>query len=247
MLNKQGIAGANHFITRLTRQYAESYYFRKRVLDIVVSAALLVVVSPLMLLIAIWIKLDSQGPVLFIQERVGARRRRQSDGSVQWEVYRFRMYKFRSMIHNASVELHRDYVQAFIRNDQGAMDSIQGTATSVRKLVADPRVTRAGRFLRRTSLDELPQLWNVLKGEMSLVGPRPALSYEVEVYEAWHRKRLEAIPGLTGPWQVTARNAANFDEMVQMDIQYIQRQSLRYDIKILLLTPLAAVQHRGAA
>lgn len=247
MLDEKGIARPKPFVIALRRWYTENYYFRKRVLDIIVSAALLVVLSPLMLFIAIWIKLDSQGPVLFTQERVGVRRRRQSDGSVQWELRHFRMYKFRSMTYNASAAMHRDYVQALIRNDQATMDSIQGVATSVRKLVNDPRVTRAGRFLRRTSLDELPQLWNVLKGEMSLVGPRPALSYEVEVYQPWHRKRLEAIPGLTGPWQVTSRNIASFDEMVKLDVQYLQQRSVRYDIKILLLTPWAAVQHRGAA
>jgi lipopolysaccharide/colanic/teichoic acid biosynthesis glycosyltransferase len=115
------------------------------------------------------------------------------------------------------------------------------------KLVHDPRVTRLGRFLRKTSLDELPQLWNVLKGDMSLVGPRPSIPYEVELYEPWQRRRLETLPGITGLWQATARSASSFEESVKMDIWYIDHQSLWLDLKILLLTPLAVLSSRGAA
>ena len=126
------------------------------------------------------------------------------------------------------------------------MDSIQGNGSSARKLVGDKRVTRIGKFLRRSSLDEFPQLWNVIKGDMSLVGPRPAISYETEIYENWHRKRLMVKPGVTGLWQVTSRSSAEFDEMVRMDIWYIEHRSFLLDLKILMKTPLAIFSAKGA-
>jgi lipopolysaccharide/colanic/teichoic acid biosynthesis glycosyltransferase len=224
----------------------ELYFYCKRALDLLIATALLLLLAPLMLIIAAWIKLDSPGPVLFVQKRVGARRR-WKNGALTWETYLFPMLKFRSMQHRSDETLHREYVLAYIRNDQSRMDEIQGTTTQVRKLVADPRITRAGYWLRKTSLDELPQLLNVFRGEMSLVGPRPAIKYEVDVYEQWHRQRLEATPGLTGLWQIRGRDTSSFEEMVELDIQYIREQSLWIDLTIITLTPLALLRGRIAA
>ena len=137
-------------------------------------------------------------------------------------------------------------MEAYIRNDSQGMAELHNGDEKVLKLQRDPRVTRLGWFLRRTSLDELPQLWNVLKGSMSLVGPRPPIPYEVEMYDAWHHLRLEAKPGMTGLWQVTARSSASFDRMVDLDVQYVESQSFRLDLKILLRTPLAVLRGHGA-
>lgn len=224
----------------------ELYFICKRVMDIVIATVLLLLLAPVMLICAIWIKLDSPGPVLFVQKRVGARRR-WKNGVLTWETYLFPMLKFRSMHHNSDERLHREYVLAYIRNDQSRMDEIQGTATQVRKLIADPRITRAGYWLRKTSLDELPQLLNVVMGHMSLVGPRPAIKYEVDAYEWWHHQRLEATPGLTGLWQIRGRDTASFEEMVALDIEYIREQSLWMDLMILVLTPLVLLRGRSAA
>lgn len=223
-----------------------AYFYCKRAVDILVAATALLLLLPLLLLITLWIKLDTPGPALFCQNRVGARRRWCNGGWI-WETYQFPMYKFRSMQHMADESLHREYVYAYIRNDQDRMDEIQGMTTTVRKLVSDPRITRSGQWLRKTSLDELPQLWNILLGDMSLVGPRPAIPYEVAIYEPWHRQRLEATPGLTGLWQLNGRDTASFDEMVQLDLAYLQERSLWTDIHILLRTPFAVLRRRSAA
>jgi lipopolysaccharide/colanic/teichoic acid biosynthesis glycosyltransferase len=209
------------------------YFACKRLLDILIAGS------------ALLIKLDSPGPAIFKQKRVGSKRR--ADGQREsWEVNTFTLCKFRTMCKDADPELHRAFVQAFIRNDHKGMAVLQGEDTQTHKLVHDPRVTRLGRFLRRSSLDELPQLWNVLKGDMSVVGPRPPVLYEVDKYEPWHRQRMEAKPGLTGLWQVTARSSAEFDEMVRLDIQYIERQSFWLDLEILLKTPLVVLRGKGA-
>lgn len=194
-----------------------------------------------MLLIAALIKLDSEGPVLFTQKRIGVKRRIKR-GRVIWMIHTFPFYKFRSMVMNADPSCHQAYVKRFR----------EGRITESRdrtrfKLVNDSRVTRLGRILRKTSLDELPQLVNVLKGEMSLVGPRPALDYEVSLYEDDHLERFCAVPGITGLWQATGRSQVPFDEMVQMDIDYVRRCSLLLDLKILALTIPAVVSCRGAA
>jgi lipopolysaccharide/colanic/teichoic acid biosynthesis glycosyltransferase len=229
------------------------YFALKRTLDVVVAATALLVLSPIMLIIAVLVKLDSPGPAIFTQKRVGLRRKeKEGDGNTRppaearWELGTFDFYKFRTMKRDASPDLHRAYVEAFIRNDREAMAAVQGTDTDVRKILKDPRVTRLGAFLRRTSLDELPQFWSVLKGDMTLVGPRPALPYEVEAYLPWHHKRLAALPGITGPWQVSARSSVDFDDMVKMDLDYIENQSLWLDLKILVQTPLAVLRSRGA-
>jgi len=221
------------------------YLAFKRAADVLVAGALLVLLSPLLLAIAILIVLDTPGPAIFKQERVSLRRHR-DDHRTTWKVGTFTFHKFRTMHKDADSRIHRAFAQAFIRNDSGGMATLQGGESQVCKLVNDPRVTGFGKWLRKSSLDELPQLWNVLKGDMSLVGPRPPLPYELDSYEPWHYQRLEATPGMTGLWQVTARSAASFDEMVALDLQYIERQSFWLDLKILLETPFAVFRGKGA-
>lgn len=210
------------------------YWRVKRMIDIIVSACLLVVLSPLLLLIACAIKLYSPGPVLFVQERVGYDR---ATGRSR----RFKLYKFRSMHVNADPDVHLQHMRDLILNNVAPT----GSQPSL-KMVRDCRITGVGRLLRRSSLDELPQFINVLNGDMSLVGPRPALPYEVGCYEEWHKRRLQAVPGLTGLWQVKGRCRVSFDEGVRMDIDYIERMSLALDLEILLLTPWAVISGKGA-
>ncbi|MBA2446485.1 MAG: sugar transferase [Chloroflexi bacterium] len=206
-LKKASIQGANALI--------------KRVVDGVLAASALLVFAPLMALIALAIRLDSPGPVIFRHERVGKDRRR------------FTTYKFRSMRQDAEGQR-----QQLVKTTDGD--------GKLFKLRDDPRRTRIGAFLRRSSLDELPQLWNVLKGDMSIVGPRPQIPDEVATYEDWHHKRLAVPPGLTGLWQVSGRSELTFDEMVRYDIYYIDNWSLGLDIRILLRTIPAVLNGRGA-
>jgi lipopolysaccharide/colanic/teichoic acid biosynthesis glycosyltransferase len=204
----------------------------KRLFDIVSSATLLAVLAPVLLLIAVLVKLKSPGPILFRQVRVGRMMKP------------FRMLKFRTMHVNADHSLHHAFVSQFI--NAGGQDQPPGTPGFF-KLVNDPRITPIGAVLRKTSLDELPQLWNVLRGEMSLVGPRPALPYEVEQYKRWHTRRVfEAKPGITGLWQVGGRSRTTFDDMVRLDLRYARARSLWTDIKILLATPAAVFTGKGA-
>jgi lipopolysaccharide/colanic/teichoic acid biosynthesis glycosyltransferase len=241
------------------------YYLAKRLLDIIIVLGLLVVFFPIMLLIALAIYIYSPGPVFFVQERVGAVREVQNN-SYHWKRVHFNCYKFRTMKLNVDSAVHKAYIQALIQNNEKEMNALQeGSNQSCkhsetnkkvpasqddpnrpRKLVHDSRIIRPGVFLRKLSLDELPQLWNVLKGDMSLVGPRPAIPYEVDMYKEWHLRRLEAQPGLTGLQQITARCIADFDEQVKLDIEYIERQSLWLDIKIILKTPFAVISTKGA-
>lgn len=203
----------------------------KRTFDIACSALAIVVLFPLWLLLALLIKLDSRGPVFYTQERVGM------DGRL------FLLYKFRTMIADADPELHREYQRAFIA---GRAEANLGDAQKpTYKLFADPRITRVGKVLRRTSLDEVPQLINVLMGDMSVVGPRPPIPYEVEAYELWHRKRLDMKPGLTGLWQVSGRNRLPFEEMVRLDLFYIENWSLLLDLKIILRTGFVMIGREG--
>jgi exopolysaccharide biosynthesis polyprenyl glycosylphosphotransferase len=194
----------------------------KRAFDVAVAALALVLLSPLWLLMALLIKLDSKGPVLYRQERVGM------DGRI------FLFLKFRTMRADSDDAAHREFQRKYIagRPETNLGDS----SRPVYKLHDDPRVTRTGRWLRRTSLDELPQLLNVLRGDMSVVGPRPPIPYEVEAYALWHRKRLDMKPGMTGLWQVSGRNRLSFDEMVRLDLFYIENWSLWLDLKIMLRT-----------
>ena len=230
--------------TRPTHPRRGLYFACKWALDTLIAGVGLVLLSPLMLAIAALVRLDSPGLAIFKQERVGAKRRVEG-GLEWWELGTFTMYKFRTMYADADTRLHREYVRALIHDDQGKMTELQGQETEVRKLVNDPRVTRVGRYLRRTSLDELPQLWNVVKGEMSLVGPRPPLPYEVQEYRPWHRRRLAALPGCTGLWQVSARDTVGFERMIELDAWYIDHQSLWLDLKILLRTPFVAFLGKG--
>jgi len=206
----------------------------KRAIDIVGSAALLLVLLPLLATISVIIKLTSKGPVLFKQERLGM------FGA------RFKCLKFRSMYMNCKSEVHQNYAKQFISGKVEA-EKKDGTAPTVYKLTNDPRITPIGRFIRRTSLDELPQFWNVLRGDMSLVGPRPPVPYEFEMYDFWHRRRvLEVRPGVTGLWQVYGRSRTKFDDMVRLDLRYCQTWSLLLDLKILFATPKAVVSGSGA-
>jgi lipopolysaccharide/colanic/teichoic acid biosynthesis glycosyltransferase len=203
----------------------------KRALDVLGSAALLLVLSPVFLLIAVLIKLKSPGPVLFRQVRVGQKAKP------------FTMLKFRSMHVNSDSKMHQQYVTQFIKSG----GQPEGGSNQVFKLTNDPRITPLGHILRKTSLDELPQLWNVFRGDMSLVGPRPPLFYETEQYQAWHWRRvLDAKPGVTGLWQVAGRSRTTFDGMVRLDLRYVKTRSLWTDIKILLATPAAVFTGKGA-
>ena len=230
-------AGATGRIVHSTADRTAAYFACKRGIDAVLSALALAALTPLLLLIAILIKLDSSGPILFQQERVGSRRRRLASGAMVWDITPFQVYKFRSMFHGSSESLHQLHTRAFVQDSVAADDL---------KLTEDPRVTRVGRLLRRTSLDELPQLVNVLKGEMSLVGPRPVPVYEAAAYSEAHWERLAALPGITGWWQVKGRGRVTFSEMIRMDIEYVQRQSLGLDFTILCATIPAVVSRRGA-
>jgi exopolysaccharide biosynthesis polyprenyl glycosylphosphotransferase len=214
--------GALPVITLFREPLSSAARLVKRASDIAVASIALFLLSPLWLLIALLIKLDSKGPVLFKQERVGM------DGRV------FLFFKFRSMHVDADDSSHREYQKLYISGN--ADTNLGNEEKPAYKLVSDSRVTRVGRVLRRLSMDELPQLLNVLLGDMSVVGPRPPIPYEVEAYELWHRKRLDMKPGLTGLWQVSGRNRLTFEEMVRLDLFYIENWSLLLDLRIILRT-----------
>lgn len=206
----------------------------KRAIDIGGSLMALVTLSPFFVLIGVLIRLTSKGPILFRQVRTGRYGRR------------FTLLKFRTMYCEANGSMHKSYVRQFIA-DNGDRDRQGGSKNAIYKIQDDPRVTPTGRLLRQTSLDELPQFWNVLKGEMSLVGPRPPIPYEVECYDAWHRRRLlEVKPGITGLWQVCGRSRTKFNDMVRLDLQYAKSWSIWLDLKILLSTPRAVISGDGA-
>ena len=236
---RQGTVGrmfdANLYPDLLERDETRRFsYFVKRALDIVGSSVALVLCSPLLVAISLAVKLTSKGPILFKQERVG------------WYGRRFLCLKFRSMTCINDPGIHRGYVRRLIAGG-GDSPRMSENRRDCYKIQADPRVTRVGKFLRRTSLDELPQFINVLKGEMSLVGPRPPIPYELEIYKAWHWRRvLEARPGITGLWQVKGRSRIKFDDMVRLDLHYAKTWSLWADIKILLQTPRAVLSGEGA-
>jgi lipopolysaccharide/colanic/teichoic acid biosynthesis glycosyltransferase len=222
------------------------YYFSKRMIDIFVSIIALIIFSPIMLIVAVLIPLDSPGSVIFIQKRVGAKRIRKA-GHDFWGRTEIPCYKFRTMFDKADPSVHQTFINALINHDEKKLSVMQGSESKVKKIVNDPRVTRMGHFLRCSSLDELPQFWNVLKGEMSVVGPRPAIPYEVELYKPWYFRRLEAKPGITGLWQVGKRNSVDFDGMVRLDIEYIEKQSTWLDLKIMFMTPLVMLRRKAVA
>jgi lipopolysaccharide/colanic/teichoic acid biosynthesis glycosyltransferase len=225
-------------------QQPDRFFIMKRIVDVTLAGLALIVFAPLIALIAVAIRLDSDGSALFKQERLGTKRVTRN-GKRVWIIQSFTMYKFRTMHQNAPSALHKEFVQAYIRNDVEAMKRINAGSDTF-KLARDPRITRIGAFLRKTSLDELPQLFNVINGTMSLVGPRPALKYELDVYETWHKERFAAVPGITGYWQTVARNEADFNKMIELDVWYVRRQSLLLDLKIMIQTPLAIIKGKGA-
>ncbi len=202
-----------------------------RMVDIVLALALIALVSPLLLAIALAVKLDSSGPALFRQRRLGRHARA------------FQMYKFRTMRHGADSSLHENHVRNMIVNHLCADGSV---TRQVFKVHPDPRVTRIGRFLRRASLDELPQLFNILKGDMTLVGFRPPIPYEVIEYPDWYFRRFDGKPGLTGLWQVSGRNERSYEEMVRLDIEYFNRRSWLFDLVLLARTVGVVIRGRGA-
>ncbi len=227
----------------------------KQGLDFAVAGLILLITAPLFLLVALSIKATSSGPVFFVQQRVGRGGRA------------FRCYKFRTMRHNSDDGPHREFARNFIRGngnghgahghghvngnghhaeDNGNGHARQSAGTTVYKMTRDPRITRVGQMLRRTSLDELPQILNVLRGEMSLVGPRPPVLYELEHYQDWHKRRLTAKPGITGLWQVSGRSSVPFDEMVQLDLYYIDHRSTLLDLWIMARTLPVMVKGDGA-
>jgi lipopolysaccharide/colanic/teichoic acid biosynthesis glycosyltransferase len=208
--------------------------FVKRTVDFVGSSVMLILLAPLFLVIALAIKLSSRGPVFYRQQRVG--RYGQT----------FTFLKFRSMFVNNDSNVHKDFVTRLIASKAGET-APKETGESVYKLTNDKRITAVGKVLRRTSLDELPQFINVLKGEMSLVGPRPPIPYELAAYQTWHRHRLLAVkPGITGLWQVMGRSSVRFDEMVRLDLRYASTWTPWLDLKILLRTPGAVIRGTGA-
>lgn len=206
----------------------------KRGMDVIGSIVGILLFSPIMVLVAVAVKLNSPGPAVFKQSRLGMKG------------IRFSFYKFRSMYWNVDDQIHREYVSNLIMGEAEKIN--QGDAEfPLFKMKYDARITRVGKIIRKTSIDELPQFFNVLKGEMSLVGPRPPIPYEVEKYEPWHLRRiLEVKPGITGLWQVSGRSITSFDEMVRLDLRYAQHWSIWLDLKILLRTAKAVFCSKGA-
>jgi lipopolysaccharide/colanic/teichoic acid biosynthesis glycosyltransferase len=201
----------------------------KRLIDIVLSLVALVALLPLLAVVALLVRLDSPGPALFRQRRIG------KDGR------RFTVLKFRTMHHNADDRPHREAIERAANGQRTAL----ANGKHVFKPADDPRVTRLGRFLRASGLDELPQLINVLRGEMSLVGPRPAIEYELAYYQDWHHRRFAVRPGLTGPWQVRRSEAENLSDMLRMDVEYCATCSLWGDVKLMAMTIPAIIRERG--
>jgi lipopolysaccharide/colanic/teichoic acid biosynthesis glycosyltransferase len=202
----------------------------KKLMDVMISACALLVFTPMFLIISAAVKLTSEGPVFFKQERMGL------NGKT------FTFLKFRSMYTNSDNKRHKDYIKKFISEGKDS-----GNAPGEYKIRNDPRITPIGNILRKTSIDELPQFINVLMGDMSLVGPRPPIPYEFELYDIWHKRRLLSVkPGITGLWQVTGRSTTTFDDMVRLDLKYINEWSLWLDIKLLLKTPWVIITGKGA-
>lgn len=225
------MAAPTTFLQRV-RVREDRYFLVKRIVDIALGLALFSLALPVMLLVGVLVALDTAGPVLYKQKRVG-------QNGVEFD-----LYKFRSMTHNADNALHRVAVEQYMR---GERLNHERTTDAPFKLGNDPRVTRIGKVIRKTSLDELPQLWNIIIGDMSLVGPRPPVPYEVEMYSSRAMQRLDGKPGLTGPWQVYGRGTVTFSQMIEMDVAYLENRSIWYDLKLVVLTAPAVLKGRGAA
>ncbi len=236
--------------------YRKTYQIAKRVMDLAICLLILPLALPLMGILALLVRLDSPGPALFIQTRVGL------DGQ------KFQVYKFRTLLHDLDDSYHRSFMKAFVNGEIGGNgangangkngnfpNAFNKVFTSskpssngngkIYKPIWTSQVTRIGRILRKTSLDELPQIFNVLKGEMSLVGPRPNVPWEVEEYRFWHHERLEVLPGITGLAQVQGRSGISFDSIVKYDIEYVEKQSVAMDIRILWLTVATVLSGKG--
>jgi lipopolysaccharide/colanic/teichoic acid biosynthesis glycosyltransferase len=222
---------AHRLTHSVAREKSESAWTAtlRRSADVVVGIALILLLSPLLLIVSLAIRLDSGGPALFRQRRVGHRKRE------------FTLFKFRSMRLDADPGGHREYVTALIQGE-----TPDGGRENLYKLAVDDRITPVGRWIRRWSLDELPQLFNVVSGDMTLVGPRPAIPYEVAEYPSWYMERFAVKPGLTGLWQVSGRSERTYEEMVRLDIEYAQSRSLLLDLSILARTPWVVVGRKGA-
>jgi lipopolysaccharide/colanic/teichoic acid biosynthesis glycosyltransferase len=203
----------------------------RRLFDIAFSLGLILLLSPILIGVTLAVRLDSRGSAFFRQRRVGY-----MEGE-------FTLYKFRSMRVDADPRGHQEYVTALIKGQESAPE---GGSENLYKLAVDNRITPVGRWIRRWSLDELPQLFNVVKGDMTLVGPRPAIPYEVSEYPSWYRERFSVKPGLTGYWQVSGRSERTYEEMVRLDIEYAERRSLGLDLLILLKTPWVVLSRKGA-
>lgn len=227
-LTIQAIAAEQSAKVRWQGTPANLYPVAKRLFDLMVAVAMLIVLSPIMAIVALAIKLDSSGPVIFKQTRIGKNHQP------------FTFYKFRSMYTKSDSAVHQQFVKNLINGSSS--DSTSPTY----KLACDKRITRVGCFIRKTSLDELPQLFNVIKGDMSMVGPRPPIPYEVAEYKEWHHRRLAVAPGITGLWQVQGRSLVSFDDMVKMDIEYSEKRSLKLDVALLVQTIPAVLSGRGA-
>jgi lipopolysaccharide/colanic/teichoic acid biosynthesis glycosyltransferase len=208
-------------------------YRSKRVIDFIVASIGLLLAAPFAGIIALLVRVSGPGSAVFKQTRIG------KDGK------EFSFYKFRSMQVDCDDSSHRQYMKLFIEGNEEELTKLQ-RGRKTYKMTGDDRVTMIGKFLRRTSLDELPQLLNVLRGEMSIVGPRPHIPYEVDMYKDWHRRRLKGTPGITGWWQIHGRSRVTFDESVKMDIWYLERQSIILDIRIMLRTITKTIIGRGA-
>jgi lipopolysaccharide/colanic/teichoic acid biosynthesis glycosyltransferase len=237
----QGILLDLHGAKAFSAASGTFYPIAKRATDLVIAAVLLIVLAPLLAITAVAVKLDSRGPILFSQDRIGTRRVRR-DGSTRWRLELFKVYKFRSMIADADPGVHERHIAVMADRPTNSGPS---EATSI-KLDGDSRITRVGRYLRLMSVDELPQLFNVLRGEMSLVGPRPVPPYEFARYRPEHMRRFTVLPGISGLWQVRGRCVLTFWEMVSCDLEYADTQSFWTDLKIMVRTIPAVVSTRGA-
>lgn len=226
-LSLQAVAAEEALEQQLAGARSSLYPVAKRVLDMLIASAMLLLAAPVMLIVALAIRLDSPGPIVFRQTRIGK------------DHQPFTFFKFRSMYHKSDCSAHQQFVKNLI-NGETPKDC------SGYKMAGDRRITRVGKFIRKTSLDELPQLFNVIKGDMSMVGPRPPIPYEVAEYKEWHHRRLSVVPGLTGLWQVRGRSSVSFDDMVKLDLAYVEQRSLSLDLSLLAETVPAVLSGRGA-
>jgi lipopolysaccharide/colanic/teichoic acid biosynthesis glycosyltransferase len=241
------IASDDGTVVRSPREASSVYYAAKRAVDLIGSLLLILVVLPLVPFIVAGILLDTGGPILYSQQRVRARRVR-IDGEWLWRLEPFTFLKFRTMHNDAPSDAHEAYMSAYIAGDEEKLALLQpdNSEGANYKLHEDPRVTRFGRILRSTSLDELPQLVNVLVGQMSLVGPRPPIPYEVAMYRLGDMVRFASPAGITGLWQVSGRSDLSFNEMIALDVEYIRERSVLFDLRILLQTIPVVFSREGA-